>query len=259
MNRTKGQNKWIYLRFAGIILVGALIGGIYGYYMSMGAVDLVDMGETLNEALSSLGLWWFAPGFILLLISSVACGMGRKLLPRIEEDQVFDRADRLATVSMTCAGAASPWMILAIALSFAGISTGHITELLWTVGLLVVYCVWLCAVQALAVGLIKGMRPEKRGNVFDTRFQTVWYQSCDEAERQQIGQSSYCALRMMNRVFPVVMVVLCLLALFQMAPPAWILLVGGLWLVQQVTYLYACCVTDPLRMRGKGERGCPKN
>ena len=37
------------------------------------------------------------------------------------------------------------------------------------------------------------MNPEKKGSIYDEKFQKLWWESCDEAERRQIGQASYKA------------------------------------------------------------------
>lgn len=41
--------------------------------------------------------------------------------------------------------------------------------------------------QQKTVDLTKEMNPEKRGSVYDMKFQERWWESCDEAERRQIA------------------------------------------------------------------------
>lgn len=60
----------------------------------------------------------------------------------------------------------------------------------------------------MTVKATKTIHPEKRDNVFDTKFQKDWFQSCDEAEQQKIGQCSYFCFRLMSGIFPVVMLLL---------------------------------------------------
>lgn len=47
--------------------------------------------------------------------------------------------------------------------------------------------------QQKTVDLVKEMNPEKKGSIYDEKFQKLWWESCDEAERRQIGQASYKA------------------------------------------------------------------
>lgn len=60
-----------------------------------------------------------------------------------------------------------------------------------------VVCVVL---QQKLVDLTKRLNPEKRGSVYDTKFQKKWYESCDEAERLIVGQCAMKAYQAMARV-----------------------------------------------------------
>ena len=153
-------------------------------------------------------------------------------------------------VALILSGAAMVWLFIALGISIqADWETGHAmflgsqvlrmggkTQALLLFGSLTVQLVWITVLQVVIIKATKVIHPEKQGNVLDSRFQKDWYQSCDEAERQQIGECSYFSFRMMSVVFPLVMLALVLLATNGMAQPAWILLVGGLWMVQQMSY-----------------------
>ena len=43
------------------------------------------------------------------------------------------------------------------------------------------------------------MAPEKKGNVFDVKFQKDWYESCDELEKLQIGNACYKTFKCINK------------------------------------------------------------
>ena len=43
------------------------------------------------------------------------------------------------------------------------------------------------------------MNPEKKCSVYDSKFQNKWLASCDEAERQQIGQAAFHAYSLTSR------------------------------------------------------------
>lgn len=45
------------------------------------------------------------------------------------------------------------------------------------------------------VNLIKEMNPEKRGSVYDFKFEETWMNSCDESEKFQIYQASFAAMK----------------------------------------------------------------
>lgn len=230
------SNKVIYARFAIIILVCAALGGVVGYFTAMGGKTLLETAGDLNMALASLGLWWFVPGYVLLAAGTIYYLRGKALLPRAEaDDDAFEEADRRLCLALALSGASMVWMFIALGISG---QLQAVVQGLALVGLLVVQLVWITVVQALVVKASKVIHPEKKGNVFDTKFQKDWFRSCDEAEQQQIGQCSYFSFRVMSTLFPIVMLVLFLLANNGMASSGWVLLVGGLWMVQQMSYQF---------------------
>ena len=235
MNNTKERKAGIvYIRFAGIMLLCAALGGVAGFCFAMAGDAFLQAAEDINRALAALGLWWFAPGYGLLALSTIYYLWGKSLLPRVEaDDAAFREADRRLCLALILSGAAMVWMFIAMCMA---VQSPEPQEFWLLVSALVLQLVWMVAIQALTVQATKAIYPEKRGNVFDTRFQKDWYQSCDEAERFQIGQCSLFSFRIMSVVFILAMLILCFLASSGMAQPGWVLLVGGLWMIQQMSY-----------------------
>ena len=237
------SNKAIYTRFAVIILVCAALGGVAGFFAAMAGKNLLNSAESLNLALVSLGLWWFIPGYVLLAISTAYYFRGKALLPQAEaDDDAFEEADRRLCLALIVSGASMVWLFIALGVGGQKVTASMESVLL--IVSLVVQLVWVIALQALTVKATKAIHPEKRGNVFDTKFQKDWYRSCDEAEQQQIGQCSYFSFRVMSTLFPIVMLVLFILADNGLAPSGWILLVGGLWMVQLMSYQCMAYILD---------------
>lgn len=237
------SNKAIYARFAIIILVCAALGGVAGFFAAMAGKHLLEASLNLNAALVSLGLWWFVPGYVLLVVSTAYYVGGKALLPRAEaDDDAFEEADRRLCLALILSGAALVWLF--IALGVGGQKQSSMAESVLLIVSLAVQLIWVVALQALTVKATKVIHPEKKGNMFDTKFQKDWYRSCDEAEQQQIGQCSYFSFRAMSTLFPIVMLVLFLLANNGMVPSGIILLVGGLWMVQLMTYQCMAYILD---------------
>lgn len=67
------------------------------------------------------------------------------------------------------------------------------------VGEMLVSVALVVLVQQKIVDLVRRMNPEKQVSVYDSKFQKKWYNTCDEAERAQIGQASYQAFQAANR------------------------------------------------------------
>lgn len=113
-----------------------------------------------------------------------------------------------------------------------------IAELAWSYGL-----------QAAVVRAEQRLAPEKRGNVFDIRFQKDWYDSCDEAERQRIGECGYHTYTVMNKIYPFAMLAALLAVMYGGASVLWAVMLGGLWLTQTLTYLLRAHALDSGRAK----------
>lgn len=226
-----------------VLIICGLIGGIMGAGAVSNEFSVRNLGEQVNQLLASLGPWWFAPGLLLLSASTWFYIRGRRLLPQAkEDDEVFPRVNLTLGRAMFLANLSTVFMFLAMALSYSA-SWG----IGWSVLLLVVHLVRVMTMSARIVAATKQIFPEKQGNVFDFKFQQDWYESCDEAERQQTAQCSYQAFKVMTTIF-LVMAVLALLATIDLVAPTYSLLVGTLWLVQQFVYNYTALKLDKARL-----------
>ena len=233
----------IYVTFAVIIIICGLIGGIAGVAAVSNEFSVRNLGEQFNLMLASLGPWCYVPGFLLLVGATWYYFRGKRMIPQaLEDDELFPQANLTFCRAMFLANLSTVSMFVAMALSYAA-SWG----IGWSVLLLVIHLVWGMSVQARIISATKQLFPEKQGNVFDFKFQRDWYQSCDEAEQQQIGQCSFQTYKVMTTIFPIIMAVLALLSVIDLVAPTYSLLVGGLWLVQQFVYNYTSLKLDKAR------------
>lgn len=233
---TKERKKsTIYIRFAVGMLVCAALGGVGGWYIGAAESNLFAALSAFNQALAAPGLWWFAPGYLLLTVGMTFYFRGKALLPQAEaDDHAFEEADRRLCLALILSGVAM--VLLFVALGIGGHAMLADPAAILLMIHTVVQLVWIISLQAETIKATKAIHPEKRGNVFDTKFQKDWYQSCDEAEQQKIGQCSYFCFRLMSGIFPIVMLLLFFLSSSDMVHPGWTLLVGILWLAQQLSY-----------------------
>lgn len=233
--RQERKKSTIYLRFAITMLVCAALGGVGGWFIGSAESGLLAALSAFNQNLAAPGLWWFAPSYLLLAAGTVYFTRAKSLLPQAEaDDQAFEETDRRLCLSLILSGAALVLLFIALGISGHAMLAGPAAILLLVHT--IVLLIWVLALQAMTIKATKAIHPERRGNVFDTKFQKDWFQSCDEAEQQKIGQCSYFCFRLMSGIFPVVMLLLFFLSSTGMAQPAWILLVGVLWLAQQLAY-----------------------
>lgn len=92
--------------------------------------------------------------------------------------------------------------------------------------------------QKKIVDLEKEINPEKQGSVYDTRFQKVWFASCDEAERISIYKCAFMAYRVTGTSC-IVLFLFCLFGIFLfdfgLMPLTMVLLIWG---ILNSTYFY---------------------
>lgn len=233
----------IYVTFAVVIIICGLIGGIVGVAAVSNEFSVRNLGEQFNLMLASLGPWCYVPGFLLLAGATWYYFRGKRMIPQaLEDDELFPQANLTFCRAMFLANLATVLMFLAMALSYAS-SWGF--NLSWF--LLIGHIIWMTAIQARIISATKRLYPEKQGNMFDFKFQQDWYNSCDEAERQQIAQCSHQSFKVMSLIFPGIMALLAILSVIDLVAPSYSLLVGGLWLVQQFVYNYTSLKLDKTR------------
>ena len=233
----------IYVTFAVIIIICGLIGGIVGVAAVSNEFSVRNLGDQLNQLLASLGPWCYLPGFSLLVGATWYYFRGKRLIPKaLADDEAFPQANLTLGRAMILTNLSMVLVFIAMALSYTA-SWG----IVWSILLLLIQLVWVMAMQARIVSATKQLFPEKRGNIFDFKFHHDWYQSCDEAERQQIGQCSYRTFQITSMIYPILLAVLSVLSIIDLIAPAYSLLVGGLWLVQQFVYNYTSLQMDKKR------------
>lgn len=106
------------------------------------------------------------------------------------------------------------------------------------------------ALQKKIIDLEKIMNPEKKGSIYDFKFKKKWYESCDEAERKQIGIASYKAFEIVNKTCIGMFVAITLIGMVVKITIVPILVVGILWFVQTISF-----GIESMRISGPGYPG----
>lgn len=240
--KTEKKNAWVYVKFAIIIVVSGIFGAVCSMAIGAGFENFTNLGAVLSQSLYGAGVPLLGGG---LLLAAAATGLylaAKKPMARADEDDAaYEKANRLLCLSMILTTLGFPWFMLTMGLAFGQAIQEHAIDTTGLgLGLLIIELVWFSALQAIVVGATKKLYPEKQGNVFDTKFQKDWYASCDEAEQKTIGDCSYFTFRIMNILYPIVMVALFMVGSTWTISALWFVLLGGLWLVQTLAYQLRC-------------------
>ncbi|MCI9643548.1 MAG: DUF3169 family protein [Oscillibacter sp.] len=230
------------LSLLGSLLVGGVIGFAIGLSRAMG-LDTAALAEGLGAILAAVTPWGIPVtsaltlGGCLVLYRSAA----RKFAAWDggDEDETSESID-----------AALSWVLLFSAVqllfnlfflsAFCVYWMDRDIRALSLVGVFLLSCGLVVFAQQKTIDLERKMNPEKRGSVYDSKFQKKWLDSCDESERRQIGEASRRAYMVTSRVclgLWLVLVVLSLVVEISLLPVFVLLLVWG---TMQVTYTLEC-------------------
>lgn len=243
-NKTeKSENRRALPKFFLILLAFGLVGGVIGAFVAiaantgMGAQAAVWMDGALEAAAP-----WGIP-------VTTAVTMGTSLLLYRTAKRRYDSWDGENEDAADQLEVKLSWVLLLsgiqmiFSLFFFSVSTHYQfsgMDVLPAVGVFFLSCGLAIFAQQKAVDLTKRMNPEKRGSVYDLKFQKKWVDSCDEAERRQIGQASYKAFRAAGNACLILWVALVVADMEFDVGVLPVFVVMLLWGVLQVTYTLEC-------------------
>lgn len=193
-DKVKQENRRALPRFFITVLLFALLGGLGGFAVTViGFSGLADwMAEGLEGMLAAAVPWGIPVSSLVLLgigLWRYRWAKGRYAQWDGEDEDAAERIEiALSYVLLFTA--------LAVILDFFFLSAAFLASMpLVPVLSFVVSVVLAMVLQQRAVDLTRRMNPEKQGSVYDTKFQKKWMDSCDEAEKAQMGQAAYQAFR----------------------------------------------------------------
>ena len=249
----KEDNKKIGL-FAVILVISGFAGGVLGA-IGIGLVDSMrKSGLTYVEFWNQLQRDFAVPASFLLIILDVIfiiislsflCKAKKLWKSDMDEDEKYEVVEKKLSISIVISNVtyyvnfAFFGFAFYAAMSFVeGVSENWLHIYMRTIDLVVFMATLFInlAIQRACVNLTKLMNPEKKGSIYDMKFDKVWYQSCDEAERMQIGLASYKAFQAVNNTLIVLMVIFVLGAMFFEIGILPIIVITVIALVNNITY-----------------------
>lgn len=214
-NEIKKDNKKALPMFIGIIVLSAVVGFVLGL-----ASVFVDHSDRIGELEALFGKY-MAPCLMITLaiVIPLICVYEYRSAKKIlrgwdgEDEEVYEKADSKLSGVIHATSAALIISFFLIAASYSGgmenVSSFTMVAIIGFVAVMAEAVI----LQQKSVDLIKSRNPEKKGSVYDMRFQKKWPASCDEAEKAMIGQCAYKAYQTTNTVCTVLAVILALSAM----------------------------------------------
>ena len=198
----KKDNKKAIPKFLLILLVSAIIGGFCGYYsVALGESNMRDaISNYLYEFLRIITPYISIISFVVFVLPAYIIYRKALKLAGVwdgESEEIPESIDKSLTRTMLL-------ISIAMIVGFFGISCMLIVNCGLRGSLLaffsfIVVELLISVIQQKTVDLTRRMNPEKQGSVYDTKFEKKWYESCDEAEKRQIGEAAYYSFRITSK------------------------------------------------------------
>lgn len=240
------DNRKSWPKFVAVLIVTLFAGGALGTVATwiMENPSLDEFIRHLGVALGACAPWIVLCALLFWAGSMVCYRRGKAAFASWdgEDEDVLESAEHLLSWSILWATAAQFFAFGAFSVVVSLIPLGYtdyIDLLPAIIGLLVVTFLVLFTQQRV-VDLTRRINPEKQGSVYDFKFQKKWLASCDEAERQRIGQAAYSSFLVTSRTAMVVWIVMVLVNLYLPIGPLPVLAALIPWGVGQISYLVAC-------------------
>ena len=234
------DNKKALPKYLLIVAVGLLLGGVAGYF-SVGLADGSGperLGAWLHRTLLPV-LPYLLPGIILAVIADYIFARGKVRKVHAgwdgEDEEISDWLDRTLNDLVSVLNCSMPLSFLAFAAVFCWAEPGNPVYFI-NAGMLLLYLGVISYLQMKVINFIRTINPEKQGSVFDPKFAKKWQESCDEAEKKQIGEASFAVFRVMNIACTIAWVVLIFLHIMFSTGLLPIAVVMILYLISMLTF-----------------------
>ncbi len=249
-NKTRGMKK-ISMKMLLGMLVGGVFGGVAGvlfFHFGKNAEEFLKAGTSLLQSM-------ILPGMVLItgvsvLAEEICFGKLKAVCQQIdkaeeEEADLISYQEEKYGAILQCINVAS--QVLCITILASGYQTGYIESSNKNAMTFLAACVLFCIcffydgiTQARYIKLLQSVHPEKRGDISSKNFQKQWLESCDEAEKEVIYQSSYKTYIFMSRCIAVLLLVTMVSHLFFKTGIMAIFVVGVMYLAMAVKYSCSC-------------------
>ena len=251
MNKTKRMNT--YLKFTLIILLCMAIGAAAGSLSVFAEDPANSLADGVSTILSVIAVHF---QWILLIILAAAILSGEFSLMKIRklgnqmktaDDDEHDALDyTMEKTSAMINGIMTALMALAFLLLSLVCSADYIaavssaTGILWGVLVFLLFVVYNGFWSVRFVKLQQKIDPDKQGDPASRRFTEQWVESCDEAEKELIYQSSYKCYLLLSKTLPILIAVAMMMHLCWNTGIAAVFFICLIWMMLNITYLRSC-------------------
>lgn len=253
----KNEDKRLRGKYILLLIACFVGGGLFGLLLAGGSTRQ-KMMEGMSEMLGT-ALMTAAPYMVLLfailagLIVTVLYRQARKLYASWdgEEEALMKQIEGRLSIAILVVGVETILFFLFTIIFLVSMEEmGKADDAQGLMPRLVVYLAGFILMmvsqifgQQKIVNMEKEMNPEKKGSVYDVKFQKKWLDSCDEAEQMAIYKAGFASCQMVNKLCMVLMFVNMAGIMFWNWGMVPAFMIAIIWLVSLISY---CVKADQL-------------
>lgn len=242
----KQDNKKAGKKYALILAAAAFAGSIIGFACAYSLDELSEMAAAFHRFMEEnfYRIGWIVSAFTVLLLAVVLVLVtadirkGKKEAPRLLEKDDVDELNKIERKLSVDSWLTDGMMVLeyfyfaVIVFGIGKYLNGNKSRILLMAGIVILLngLAVIPFLQQKVVDLTRMINPEKKGSVYDLRFQGKWVESCDEAQQLAIYKAGYQAFRAVNMLCIILWTFFVLLGLLTGAgflPVVSVLLIWG--------------------------------
>ncbi len=225
VNRIKQEDKKALKRFSILMVVSLLIGLAAGLFTSMAEHFFAkDISSLLTSFLQNILLPYGMPVVTIAVLIAVLVLYHKSKSMFLswdgDDEEIMDKAEEYLSYAVWLTSMNMIWNYFIFGAAASGSveksvhgNSDAISGLIWILVWFITGMVVISIEQQKLVNLTKEINPEKRGSIFDTKFQKKWEESCDEAEKLQIYKCAFKAYNVVQMEC-IVLWLLCLMGGF---------------------------------------------
>lgn len=248
-NKTKEmENKKENKKAMPKLLIIMVVCAALGFFAGMGMVFLSEMDmESLFQNLKAF--WtasapWSLPVFALLLMlpATILYGQQKSAFSHWDgnNEQAVEQIENKLSIALIFDSSFMIFLFFGMAIILSSIVRLSKPAAILCLAEMILSLAWVVLIQQKIVDLEKQINPEKKGSVYDVKFNKKWMDSCDEREQFLIYKSAYQAYKTTSTFCMALSLALMLGSMpfgYGPLPAGAVLLV---WLVEMLSY----CITS---------------
>ena len=254
--KQKSENRQAMPKFILIVVCSLIIGALIGFGIVFADGDwTAAFGESLAGALATAAPWLLYGSVLISAATMFALYHKVKKIHKTwkeEDEAALQKMDSLLMGAMLVNNIFTILSYFFVSIPMFYMDHFSSGGFFFCMGGFVLYLAVMAVGQQKLVDFTKKLYPEKHGSVYDLKFEKVWFESCDEAERAIIGQASYASYKATTYTCLALWLVLVLSNIwfdFGLMPVA---VVTVVWLVSSLSYYFKA---KQLECRAHGSNG----